>query len=367
MIKVCHISTVHGAFDDRIFYKECVSLAQHGYDVSLVVQHDKNEMVDGVKIQSLPKFNTRNERFIKGSVLAYKKAKATKSKIYHFHDPELIIIGIFLKISGKKVIYDVHENVSKQIKSKTWIKNIVIRKIVAFIYKLVESFGVLFFDKVVTVIPEIANEFPQKKSVVIRNLPILKLVTSNVEKELNNTTTTIVYAGGLTRNRGLKETIISIEKIEAPVKFLIIGEWLDMDYYEECKQLKGWGKVNYIGKVKLEEVYKKMSTADIGMALLYPEENYLRSLPVKAFEYMACGLPIVMSDFPYWMKTFKKGALFVNPFDDDAIFDKLNLLIGNKELRNQIGVEGKCFVHENFSWEKEVIKLIAVYKDLLKK
>lgn len=366
MIKICHISTVHSAFDDRIFYKECVSLAQHGYDVSLVVQHDKNETVDGVKIQPLPKFDNRNERFIKGSVLAYKKAKATKSKIYHFHDPELIIIGILLKISGKKVIYDVHENVFKQIKSKTWIKNIVIRKIVAFIYKLVESFGVLFFDKIVTVIPEIANEFPQKKSVVIRNLPILKLVTSNVEKELNNTKTTIVYAGGLTRNRGLKETILSLEKVETPVEFLIMGEWSDNDYYEECKQLNGWNKVNYIGKVKLEEVYKKLATADIGMALLYPEENYLRSLPVKAFEYMACNLPIIMSDFPYWVNTFTKGALFVNPFDDDAIFDKLNLLINNKELREQIGEEGKKFVFQNYSWEKEAEKLIKLYKDLIK-
>jgi len=52
----------------------------------------------------------------------YKKAKEINADIYHFHDPELMIVGYLLsKVQGKRVIYDVHEDVPRQIMSKTWI------------------------------------------------------------------------------------------------------------------------------------------------------------------------------------------------------------------------------------------------------
>lgn len=54
-IKVCHITTVHSPFDVRIFHKECKTLAKAGYDVYLIVQHDKEKIIDGVHIISLPK------------------------------------------------------------------------------------------------------------------------------------------------------------------------------------------------------------------------------------------------------------------------------------------------------------------------
>ncbi len=358
---VCHISTVHYAFDDRIFYKECVTLANNGYKVYLVIQHPKSEIVDNVNILALPKFQGRFSRFIKGSIKAYKLAIKSNASIFHFHDPELMFLGVFLKLSNKKVIYDVHENVSRQISSKEWIKPAFFRKIIALFYKTAEKFCCLFFDKIVTVIPEIADEFSPNKSLVIKNLPILNLISS---KKTKNDKLKIVYAGGLTRNRGLKEVIKAIESIEKPLEFLVMGEWAEQDYYNECKSLKGWDKVNYIGHVKLDEVFKKLSTCDIGIALLYPDKNYLRSLPVKAFEYMACGLPIIMSNFPYWEQTFTCGALFTDPKNIKQITESLNLLINDSELREKMANEGRKLVNEKYSWEAESEKLISLYNEL---
>ena len=73
MTKICHISTAHPPFDVRIFHKECVSLAKAGYDVSLVVTHDKSETVNGVKIVPLPKSKGRFHRmFIKKHIAFYR-------------------------------------------------------------------------------------------------------------------------------------------------------------------------------------------------------------------------------------------------------------------------------------------------------
>lgn len=59
MKKICILTSVHPAFDVRIFYKEARTLARAGYDVTLIAQHDKNEIVDGVKVIALPKAKNR--------------------------------------------------------------------------------------------------------------------------------------------------------------------------------------------------------------------------------------------------------------------------------------------------------------------
>lgn len=58
-IKVCILTTVHPLFDTRIFHKEAKTLVKAGYYVTLIVQHDKNDVVDGVKIIALPKPRNR--------------------------------------------------------------------------------------------------------------------------------------------------------------------------------------------------------------------------------------------------------------------------------------------------------------------
>ena len=95
--KVCILTSVHPPFDVRIFHKEAKSLVKAGYDVTLIAQHDKEEIVDGIKIINLQKPRNRIERMTKTVWSAYRKAVQLDADIYHFHDPELLPIGIMLK------------------------------------------------------------------------------------------------------------------------------------------------------------------------------------------------------------------------------------------------------------------------------
>lgn len=364
-VKVCHISTVHGVFDDRIFFKECRTLANEGYDVYYIVGHDKEEVIDKVHILPLPQNEGRIYRFFGKRWIAFKKANELKADIYHFHDPELVTIGLMLKLSGKRVIYDSHEDVPLQILSKEWLGDFFIRKIISSLFNAFEKSSARKFDGVVTVTEGIKDKFTSCNTELIRNLPIKDMIDAAVPVQIEKQKTVVIYAGGLTRMRGIRELIDAIGLIGGDVELWLLGKFDSTDFQKECQSLDGWQYTRYFGLKSMKEAYSYMKCADIGFCTLYPEENYLSSLPVKAFEYMACGLPMVMSDFPYWVDIFKDCSVFVNPKDSNGIAKKIKYLMGNKERANEMGLNGASLVGSKYSWEAESRVLINLYNRIL--
>ncbi len=364
--KICHISTVHPAFDTRIFYKECKTLAKAGYEVHLIITHNKDEVIDGVHIISLPERRGRFYRFLVKDWLALFKAIKVNADIYHFHDPDLIFIGLVMKVLGKKVIYDVHEDVPKQILNKRWIRGIFIRKLASNVFNAIEQFSAFFFDRIIAATEDIAEKFNSSKTILLRNFPILDLIDSEIPISIEKSKQVVIYAGGLTRIRGIKEIIQAMEYLNGKAELWLLGAWSDEQFEKECRSLEGWKYVKYFGFKTPTEVYAYIKKSDIGIAVLYPVENYLYSLPVKVFEYMACSLPVIMSSFPYWQRLFKDCALFVNPKDPKDISSKIEYFLKNPDIARKLGMTGRNLIEEEYSWEAESKKLLSLYKELLK-
>src|SRR2546428_6863995 len=105
-IKVCHLSSVHKRYDVRVFYKQCRSLAKRGYETTFVIADNKgDELKNGVNIIDVGAPTNRIQRITQTIFKIYKKALAINADVYHFHDPELLSIGLLLRLKGKKVIY----------------------------------------------------------------------------------------------------------------------------------------------------------------------------------------------------------------------------------------------------------------------
>lgn len=367
--KICHISTAHSAYDTRIFYKECRSLASHGYDVNLIVTSDKDEVKEGVNIIHLPLKNDRFYRFFKKRKLALKKAINLDADIYHFHDPELMPVGIKLKKLGKKVIYDAHEDVSEQILTKEWLKNDFFRKLISKCFKIYEKRAVKYFDNVITVTSQIAEKFPKEKVGLVRNCPVLSEIDSiepaNEIIDYNNKTI-VIYAGGLTKIRGIKEIIKSVEILDGKVELWLLGKWESGAYEKECMNEHGWKFVRYFGSIPQNKVYSYMKIANIGIVNFWPEKNHITALPNKPFEYMACSLPMVMSNFDYWQEVFKDCFVGANPLDPKDIAQKINVLIEDKEKAKTLGMNGRKLVRNKYSWESEQESLFEIYSNLSK-
>lgn len=99
--------------------------------------------------------------------------------------------------------------------------------------------------------------------------------------------------------------------------------------------------------------------------LVYPIERCIVGLPIKVFEYMACPLPMVMSNFPYWQGAFSQYALFANPYASEDIADRILCLLDDPDKAKQLGDKGRQLTQEKYSWEVEQRKLLDVYDRVL--
>ncbi|TVQ80521.1 MAG: hypothetical protein EA369_02245 [Bradymonadales bacterium] len=99
----------------------CRSLAKKDFEVYLIAAaHDDSE-IDGVKIVAIKKWPNRILRMSLSPIELLWKALKLKASIYHFHDPELIPVGIALRLLGKRVVYDVHEDYVSSISQKAYL------------------------------------------------------------------------------------------------------------------------------------------------------------------------------------------------------------------------------------------------------
>jgi len=359
--RVCHITTVHPTFDLRIFHKECKSLVEAGYEVFLIAQAQGDSEVDGVHIIGLEKPKNRLERIFGLRGRVFELAKQIDAQIYHFHDPELIPVGLRLKKLGKRVIYDVHEDVPRQIMSKYYIPRFLRRSISKF-FEVYENKSVRHFDAVVCVTSDIASRFSKLNcnTTVVQNMPMISEF-SDISTDWSSKEQAVCYAGGLSVIRGIFEMVHAMQYVKG--KLILAGSFVDNSSQLIATE-PGWEKVQYLGHVdrgQLRQVYER---AKVGLVLLHPVPNYMNSYPVKLFEYMAAGLATVTSNFPKWRAIVEENncGICVDPTDSKQIAEAINYLLENNDVAQRMGMNGRKAVLEKFNWDNEVPRLLELYK-----
>lgn len=364
MNKVAHLTSVHPPFDTRIFHKECTSLVNHIYKVVLIVNHTQEDVVGNIKIRSLIKPINRSERITKTIWKVLEYAIDEDAYIYHFHDPELIPIGLILKAKGKKVIYDVHEDVPRQILGKEYIPHIS-RRIVSKVTESMENFACKYFDAIVTATPYICDRFFKLgcNAVNINNYPILSelhIPESNwADKER-----AVCYVGGIWDKRCIFEMIEAIGSTDA--RLILGGKFAFPKQRDKAITISGWNHVQEVGHLNRTQVAQTLAKSMAGLVLFHPEPNHINAQPNKMFEYMSAGIPVIASNFPLWKEIIEgnKCGICVDPMDPKAIAKAIQWIVDRPNEAKRMGQNGRKAVEEKYNWENEAEKLKALYKEL---
>ncbi|MGB9790948.1 MAG: glycosyltransferase family 4 protein [Thermacetogeniaceae bacterium] len=368
--KIVILTTVHQPFDTRIFYKQAKSLIEAGYhEVTLIAQYNRNEIIEGVKIISLSKPRNRIARMLQITCQAFCLACKENAALYHFHDPELISVGMLLKLKGKRVIYDVHEDLPKQILSKEWIPK-PLRRLVAGAARVAEAVASRAFDGIVAATPAIARRFPSNKTVVVQNFPILNELITPESIPYQQRPAKIVYVGGITAIRGIREMVQAMSLLPeslSDTRLVLAGEFSPPTLESEVRCLPGWDHVEFLGWQDRASVARLLWEARIGLVILHPRPNYLEAWPVKLFEYMSAGLPVIASDFPLWREIVDGigCGLLVNPLDPKAIAEAIQYLLTHPDEAEEMGRRGRQAVQERYNWDIEKEKLLSLYRRLV--
>lgn len=366
--KFVHLSSVHRALDTRIFYKQARTIAGAGHNVTLVAQHEQDEVREGVTFRALAQPQNRFERMLATSLRLLRLALKEKGDVYHFHDPELIPVGIVLRLLGKTVIYDVHEDVPKQVMEKEWIPA-SLRKVVAGLVTMFEWVGAAVFNRIVAATPAIARRFPNGKTVVVQNFPILGELVSPQAVAYGSRPPWIAYVGGITETRSIREMICALDLLpdDLEVCLRLAGRFNSPHLEREVRAMPGWKRVDFLGWQSRDQVAALLGSSRVGLVLFHPVPNHIEAQPNKLFEYMSAGIPVVASDFPLWRRIVEEAGcgLLANPTDPESIAEAIRYLLTHPVEAEEMGRRGQRAVLERYNWAIEARKLLALYKEVV--
>jgi len=364
-VTLCHFTTAHAELKSRSFHREFMPLAAAGFGVRYVAPMTSSTSRDGVDLIALPLRANRLRRLLALPALLAKLLRQ-RASLYHFQDPQLLPLALVLKLLfRKRVVYDAYEDFPSMAADKSSIPRFL-RPFAAKLMAGLESLAARSFDGVMTADPFTLRRMAHRgnsRKLVFYNFPNLDLFPSLRARAKSFG---VVYRGGLSERAGtflLLEAMRLLSTRANPVRLLLIGYFdspADETALRERICVLGLeSSVEIRGRLAHEQMAGALSEARIGVCPLQPVPKFLLNIPVKVFEYWACGLPVVASDLPPirpFLRNGHAGFLFP-PKSATALAQSIGWLLDHPQEAARIGERGRELVAQRFNNSCEVHKL----------
>lgn len=390
---VCHISFNHDAFDDRIYWKELCTLQQAGYEcIHIAVANEPADFIapEGIRVICIKRKKMpgpvwwrrlRQLLFMRGTTIddIVQKAIELKAAVYHYHDLQLNALASRLKsLPWKpKLIYDAHEahhlQMMEHVPQHSMLRHLhrlYVQRVTAWEVKAAghcdqilatDPYTLAFFKRSV----------PQVPAALLFNYSFFQPASDPGPKEYE-----LIYTGLLNRGRGLFEmaaAVALLNKSHPGIRLLLIGPFMDdeveLDFRARLAALQIEANVVIQAAVPFSGIQAYYRNACIGLGLFHDSPKYRTFIPIKLFEYMSFGLPVVFSDQGPAAEIIRQTdcGLLVDPKDAPAVAGAIAQLLTNDSLYRSKSENGRQAVATKYSWEQEKKKLLALYEEILNK
>lgn len=293
-------------------------------------------------------------------------ARAEAPDVVHAHDAAMLVPAYLAsRLTRSGLVYDSHEYATGvPYRGRAW----------ASLVASIERLLIGRCDAVITVSDGIAERLRgryglDRDPAVVRNVPDLAPLdgSGDLRERLGmGDRPLILHQGAVAPGRGC-EALVRAMPLVAEAHLLFLGA--EGGYAERLRDLAGeldvGGRVQTLPPVPLTELLSTTAQADVGVSLLEDScENHRLALPNKVFEYVAAGVPVVVSALPELERLRREYGIgwAVDPSDPAAIAASLRIAL--RDGRDPDVRERLRRARSELNWERERQKLLAVYSRL---
>ena len=385
------LSCEHPLQDDRIYWKEALSLKKAGYTVIHIgVGTEKKDYIsaEGIRLIQVARKRHANPYFniflrlirIRKDITQeiFSAAKTVNASVYHFHDLQINKIGNLLKALPQRprIIYDVHESYGDLIRDHSPLLLKPLNYLYSFYIERWELKSARQYDAIITTEDYVLNRF--KKSAPA--IPVSIIFNYSYFLPAREETKSIVkiydaiYSGTISKLRGIYEIINAvrlIKKSHPAIKVLVIGyfvrEQLRQRILMLIKKYDLAGNLVIHAPVPFEQMGAFYNSSKTGLCIFHPVKIYRNAVFIKTFEYMAFGLPVIGSNFgniAHYIQSADAG-ITVDPLQPVAIGNAIMQLLDAPGLYEKYSDNGWKAVSEKYNWLQETPKLLGLYQTML--
>ena len=375
-IRVLLMTTGHEATDHRVYDKEALSLSSFGASVIVIGKQFKQQPdTNNVKIIVTPNPQNRFQRFLQQPWRCWSIASNMNIDILHIHDAELlqIVPWIRLRWPKTKIVYDVHEDFTYLISRRSYLPEVT-KPFLSKVTNISEKRIAKLVHGIVGATQPLADRFVKNRRIGIYNFPSKRFYATSkrLAKPISQRKYDIIHLGTLSLERAkfLAETLQILHQQKSNTKTLITG--VHDHIYKQLQTMIPPG-CEIEGKISYSQVSLRLGNARIGIDIHpFHTRNLNVAVPVKVFEYMACGCAVVTSQMPVFNQLIAKSNVELKDIITihggtpeiyaNAVRNMLERVNDGEDVGKRLQVSARC----SFMWEREAEKLVNFYLELLK-
>lgn len=363
--RVVHVTTAHRADDVRIFEREGRSLARCGrYEVVLAAAGTIPAQSGVTLLPLVPAPSSRAGRFTSGPRKAFGLSRAMTADLWHFHDPELLPVALYLARSGAAVIWDAHEDYVAQFTEnggKSWVPGPVrglVRRGMQAMLAAIDRHA----TAVVAATPTIADRYTNIRTVVVGNEARLE---DFLACEPDFASHRLLFTGSVGPGHLFGEVVAAVERLPS-AQLVVAGRPPQPSIWSAAAARLG-SRLEHVGWLDRQGLSREMSRSALGLATYADTDAYAVAAPTKLFEFCAGGLPVLASPTVSNRRYVEEGGggFLADGFSVDAIARTVESALSDREAWELASARGREWAEREGSWEPSEKRLLDLYQEIL--